>query len=44
MSKYIFEGGFRNTSGIVKVMLILFHFEDENNIHFVYVYFNQTKN
>jgi len=36
MSKYIFEGGYRNTSGIVKVMLILFHFEDENNIHFVY--------
>ena len=36
MAQYIFEGGFKNKSGSVKVMLLLFHFEDENNVHFIY--------
>jgi len=36
MSKYIFEGGYKNSLGDVKVKLILFHFKDENGIHFVY--------
>ena len=36
MSKYLFEGDYKNNSGDVKVKLILFHFKDENKIHFVY--------
>lgn len=36
MAQYIFEGGFDNTSGSVGVMLLLFHFEDENKVHFIY--------
>ncbi len=36
MAKYIFEGGYKNKAGDVKVMLLLFHFKDENNIHFIY--------
>ncbi len=36
MAKYLFEGGFINKSGNVIVKLLLIHFEDENNIHFIY--------
>ncbi len=36
MAKYIFEGDFNNKSGNVIVKLLLFHFKDENNIHFIY--------
>jgi len=36
MAQYIFEGGFKNMAGSVKVMLLLFHFEDENKVHFIY--------
>ena len=36
MAKYIFEGDFKNKSGNVIVKLLLFHFKDENNIHFIY--------
>lgn len=36
MAKYLFESGYNNKSGYVKVKLLLFHFEDENNIHFIY--------
>ena len=36
MPQYIFEGKFQNKSGGVKVKLLLFHFVDENNIHFIY--------
>ena len=36
MAPYIFKGGFENKSGSVKVMLLLFHFEDENKVHFIY--------
>jgi hypothetical protein len=36
MAQYIFEGGYENQSGSVKVMLLLFHFEDENRVHFIY--------
>jgi len=36
MSQYIFEGKYQNKSGGVKVKLLLFHFEDENKVHFIY--------
>ena len=36
MAQYIFKGGYENKSGNVIVMLLLFHFEDENKIHFIY--------
>lgn len=36
MSQYIFEGKFKNKEGIVKVKLLLIHFQDENKIHFIY--------
>lgn len=36
MAQYIFEGGYKNKKGYVKVKLLLFHFKDENNIHFIY--------
>ena len=36
MAPYIFKGGFGNKAGSVKVMLLLFHFEDENKVHFIY--------
>jgi len=36
MAQYIFEGGYKNKSGNVIVMLLLFHFEDEKKIHFIY--------
>ncbi len=36
MAKYLFEGGFKNKSGNLIVKLLLIHFEDENNIHFIY--------
>ena len=36
MAQYIFEGKYQNKSTSVKVKLLLFHFEDENKIHFIY--------
>jgi len=36
MAPYIFKGGFENKAGSIKVMLLLFHFEDENKVHFIY--------
>lgn len=36
MSQYIFEGKFRNKSASAKVKLLLFHFKDENKVHFIY--------
>jgi hypothetical protein len=36
MAQYIFEGKYQNKSAIVKVRLLLFRFEDENKIHFIY--------
>jgi hypothetical protein len=36
MSQYIFEGKYQNKSASVKVKLLLFHFEDENKVHFIY--------
>ena len=36
MAQYIFEGDYKNKSGNVKVKLLLFHFQDEKNIHFIY--------
>ena len=36
MAQYIFEGKYQNKSASVKVKLLLFHFEDENKVHFIY--------
>jgi hypothetical protein len=36
MAQYIFKAGYENQSGSIKVMLLLFHFEDENKVHFIY--------
>jgi len=36
MAEYLFKGDSENKSGYVKVRLIIFHFKDENNIHFIY--------
>jgi len=36
MAQYIFEGGYKNKSVNVLVRLLLFHFEDENKVHFIY--------
>ena len=36
MAQFLFEGGYENQAGSVKVMLLLFHFEDENKVHFIY--------
>ena len=36
MPQYIFEGDYKNKLGFVKVKLLLFHFQDENKIHFIY--------
>ena len=36
MAEYLFESGYKNKSGDVKVRLLLIHFEDENNIHIIY--------
>ncbi len=36
MAQYIFEGDYKNKSGNIKVKLLLFHFQDEKNIHFIY--------
>ena len=32
MAQYIFEKGYKNDSSLVKVKLLLIHFEDENNV------------
>lgn len=36
MAQYILEKGYKNDQSIVKVKLLLIHFEDENNIQFIY--------
>lgn len=36
MGQYILRGKYQNKSSIVKVQLLLFHFTDENNVHFIY--------
>jgi len=36
MAKYLFEGKIKTDSSKVAVRLLLFHFEDENKVHFVY--------
>ena len=36
MAEYLFQGGYINKSGTVVVKLLLVHFNDENNIHFIY--------
>lgn len=36
MAKYLFEGGYKNNAGEVRVKLLLIHFKDENDINFIY--------
>ena len=36
MPPYIFEGKFQGKTSVVRVKLLLFHFQDENKVHFVY--------
>ncbi len=36
MPHYIFEGKYQDKSSIVRVRLLLVHFQDENKIHFIY--------
>lgn len=36
MGQYIFKGDYKCNQGDVKVDLLLVHFEDENNINFIY--------
>lgn len=36
MPPYIFEGKYRDKTAIVRVKLLLVHFQDENKVHFVY--------
>ena len=36
MAEYIFQGKLQSTSTIIRVKLLLFHFEDENKINFIY--------
>ncbi len=36
MANYLFEGGYKNQSGEVITQIILLHFIDDKNIHFIY--------
>ncbi len=36
MANYLFEGGYKNQSGEVRTQIILLHFIDNKNIHFIY--------
>jgi len=36
MGNFLFEGKYQNISTIVKIKLLLFHFEDENKVNFIY--------
>lgn len=36
MAEYLFEGKYSNETGRVKVNLLLFHFQDEDGINFIY--------
>lgn len=36
MEEYLFEGSYKSTSKRVRVKLLLAHFKDENNVHFIY--------
>ena len=36
MSQYIFKKGIRKDSNLINVRLLLIHFKDENNIHYIY--------
>jgi hypothetical protein len=36
MAEYLFQRGYKNKAGEVKVKLLLIHFKDEGNIHFIY--------
>lgn len=36
MPRFLFKGKYSSNIGVVEVKLLLFHFKDENNIHFIY--------
>lgn len=36
MAEYFFQGDFKNNKSQVKINLLLIHFKDENEIHFIY--------
>jgi len=36
MPHYIFKKGIQKDSGLIHVKLLLIHFKDENNVHFIY--------
>jgi hypothetical protein len=36
MPRYIIEGKYQDNAVIVKVRLLLIHFQDENKVHFIY--------
>ncbi len=36
MANYIFKGDYKNKTGFVTVKLLLVHFKDEKDIHFIY--------
>ena len=36
MAEYLFQGKLQTSTNAVKVKLLLFHFEDENKINFIY--------
>lgn len=36
MSQYIFKKGIKKDSNLVSVRLLLIHFKDDNNVHFIY--------
>ena len=36
MSRYVFEGDYKSRVGQEKVRLLLIHFQDENDVHFIY--------
>jgi len=36
MSNYLFEGDYKNPRAKVNVKLLLIHFQDENDIHFIF--------
>ncbi len=36
MAEYLFQGGYKNKAGEVKVNLLLIHFKDEGGINFIY--------
>ena len=36
MSNYLVQGDYKNNQTVINVRLVLVHFQDENNIHFIF--------